>query len=151
MPPAGLVGSRLGTEFLPALDEGDVVVFVEMPSSIALEEGRDVLHEVRRRLLQFPEVLATMSEHGRPEDGTDNEGSNMSETFVRLRPRHEWREGVDKDSLVDEMRGRATPESAEMVADAMWGLVHARPEGDPVKRRVTQHHEELARLGHRRL
>jgi hypothetical protein len=54
-------------------------------------------------------------------------------------------------ALVDEMRGRATPESAEQVADAMWGLVHARPDGDPVKRRVTQHHEELARLGHRRL
>jgi hypothetical protein len=54
-------------------------------------------------------------------------------------------------ALVDEMRGRATPESAEQVAEAMWGLVHARPETDPVKRRVTQHHEDLARLGHRRL
>ncbi len=100
----GLVGSRLGTEFLPALDEGDLVVFVEMPASVSLEEGRDILLEVRRRLLAFPEVMATMSEHGRPEDGTDNEGANMSETFVRLRPRSEWREGVTKDSLVDEMR-----------------------------------------------
>lgn len=96
----GLVGSRLGTEFLPALDEGDLVVFVEMPASVSLEEGRDILLEVRRRLLAFPEVMATMSEHGRPEDGTDNEGANMSETFVRLRPRSEWREGVTKDSLV---------------------------------------------------
>lgn len=98
------VGSRLGTEFLPALDEGDLVVFVEMPASVSLEEGRDILLEVRQRLGAFPEVLATMSEHGRPEDGTDNEGANMSETFVRLRPRSEWREGVTKDSLVDEMR-----------------------------------------------
>lgn len=101
---AGIVGSRLGTEFLPALDEGDLVVFVEMPASISLEEGRDVLQEVRRRLGAYPEVIATMSEHGRPEDGTDNEGANMSETFVRLRPRAEWREGVTKESLVDEMR-----------------------------------------------
>ena len=53
-------------------------------------------------------------------------------------------------ALVDEMRGRATPETAEQTADAMWGLVHARPESDPVKRRVTRHHEELARLGARR-
>ena len=54
-------------------------------------------------------------------------------------------------ALVDEMRGRATPETAEQVADAMWGLVHARDDADPVKVRVTKHHEELARLGHRGL
>jgi len=54
-------------------------------------------------------------------------------------------------ALVDEMRARATPESAEQVADSMWGIVHARPDGDPVKQRVTEHHQELARMGHRRL
>ena len=52
-------------------------------------------------------------------------------------------------ALVDGMRARATPESAEQIADAMWGLVHSRDDDDPVKLRVTQHHEELARLGHR--
>ena len=54
-------------------------------------------------------------------------------------------------ALVDLMRERATPETAEQAADAMWGLVHARPDEDPVKQRVTQHHEDLARLGHRRV
>lgn len=54
-------------------------------------------------------------------------------------------------ALVDEMRSRATPDTAEQVADAMWGIVHARPEGDSVKLRVTRHHEDLARLGHRRI
>ena len=54
-------------------------------------------------------------------------------------------------ALVDEMRSRATPETAEQTADAMWGLVHAREDSDPVKQRVTRHHEELARLGHRGL
>ncbi len=54
-------------------------------------------------------------------------------------------------ALVDEMRARATPETAEQVADAMWGIVHARPDGDPVKVRVTRHHEELAKLGARRM
>src|SRR5215216_4855669 len=52
-------------------------------------------------------------------------------------------------ALVDEMRNRATPETAEQAADAMWTLVHARDDADPVKQRVTQHHEDLARLGHR--
>ena len=54
-------------------------------------------------------------------------------------------------ALVDEMRSRATPESAEQVADAMWSLVHNRSDGDPVKQRVTEHHGELAQLGHRSL
>jgi hypothetical protein len=54
-------------------------------------------------------------------------------------------------ALVDEMRARATPETAEQVADSMWSIVHARPDGDAVKQRVTRHHEDLARLGHRRM
>jgi hypothetical protein len=54
-------------------------------------------------------------------------------------------------ALVDRIRQRATAESAEQAADAMWSLVHARPETDPVKQRVVAHHEELARLGVRRI
>ena len=52
-------------------------------------------------------------------------------------------------ALVEEMRRRATPETAEQAADAMWGLVHARDDADPVKQRVTAHHGELAQLGRR--
>jgi cobalt-zinc-cadmium resistance protein CzcA len=96
--------TRLGTEFLPELDEGDIQLFVEMPPSIALEKGQDILVEVRRRVLAFPEVRATLSEQGRPEDGTDNEGVNMSETFIRLKPVREWRPGYDKKRLIHEMR-----------------------------------------------
>jgi len=100
----GFAAKQLGTEFLPELDEGDVVIFVEMPPSISLDKGQDMLVDIRKRLLAFPEVLETLSEHGRPEDGTDNEGVNMSETFVRLRPQGEWRPGLDKESLIHEMR-----------------------------------------------
>ena len=104
----GIVGSRLGSEFLPELDEGDFVIFVEMPPSIALDRGTEVLTEVRRRLLRFPEVLETMSEQGRPEDGTDDEGVNMSETFVHLMPKDTWPAGMDKDRLVEAMRASLT-------------------------------------------
>jgi len=96
--------TRLGTEFLPELDEGDIQLFVEMPPSISLEKGQDILLEVRRRILGFAEVKATLSEQGRPEDGTDDEGVNMSETFIRLKPKREWRPGLDKRGLIDEMR-----------------------------------------------
>jgi cobalt-zinc-cadmium resistance protein CzcA len=100
--------SRLGTEFLPELDEGDFVIFVEMPPSISLEKGGEVLTDVREKLLAFPEVIEVMSEQGRPEDGTDDEGVNMSETFVHLKPHGDWRRGVTKDSLIDEMRASLT-------------------------------------------
>jgi cobalt-zinc-cadmium resistance protein CzcA len=103
-----LVGSQLGTEFLPQLDEGDLVIFVEMPASISLEEGQELLVGVRERLMEFPEVAATLSEQGRPEDGTDNETANMSETFVKLRDTEHWRAGVTKASLVEEMRESLT-------------------------------------------
>ena len=52
-------------------------------------------------------------------------------------------------ALVDGMRERATAENAEQTADAMWTIVHMRDDDDPVKRRVTEHHGELAQLGHR--
>jgi len=98
--------SRVGTEFLPELDEGDFDVVVEMPASIAMTVGQDMLVDIRKRILEFPEVLAVLSEHGRPEDGTDNEGVNMSETYVHLKPKSDWRAGWDKERLVQSMRAR---------------------------------------------
>ena len=100
--------TRLGTEFLPELDEGDIQLFVEMPPSISLESGQGILLAVRRRILAFPEVSKTLSEQGRPEDGTDNQDVNMSETFIRLKPLREWRSGYDKKRLIREMRASLT-------------------------------------------
>ncbi|MCK9606321.1 MAG: CusA/CzcA family heavy metal efflux RND transporter [Methylomonas sp.] len=96
--------ARLGSEFLPELDEGDVHVFVEMPASISLAKGQDILLDMRERLLRFPEVKGILSQQGRSEDGTDNEGVNMSETFVHLKPHEQWRPGWHKEALVDAMR-----------------------------------------------
>jgi cobalt-zinc-cadmium resistance protein CzcA len=99
-----LASGQLGTEFLPELDEGDIHVFVEMPASIALGKGQEILLDMREKLLAFPEVKGILSQQGRSEDGTDNEGVNMSETFVHLKPRDEWPAGWHKDRLVDAMR-----------------------------------------------
>ncbi|MCL2635167.1 MAG: CusA/CzcA family heavy metal efflux RND transporter [Betaproteobacteria bacterium] len=100
----GLATARLGTEFLPELNEGDVFVFAEMPASIAMETAQDILMDMHRRLGAFPEVDDVHTEHGRPEDGTDNEGVNMLKTFVRLKPEAQWRPGWDKARLIDAMR-----------------------------------------------
>jgi len=99
-----VAAGNLGTEFLPELDEGDIHVFVEMPASISLSKGQEVLLDMRKRLLSFPEVQAILSQQGRSEDGTDNEGVNMSETFVHLKPREQWPSDVEKERLVDSMR-----------------------------------------------
>ncbi len=101
---AGVIGSRVGTEFLPELDEGDLYIFVEMPPSISLNSGQDILSEVRRKIMEFPEVNATPAEQGRPEDGLDNEGMNMAKVFARLKPKEEWRAGLTKEQLIDDMR-----------------------------------------------
>src|SRR5262249_3377100 len=104
----GAAVTRLGSEFLPELDEGDLVIFVEMPPSISLEDGSQTLLEARRKLLEFPEVLGVISEQGRPEDGTDGEGGIMSATSVHLNLHGEWRAGVTKDGLVEKMRASLT-------------------------------------------
>ena len=108
---AGLVYTKIGTEFLPELDEGDIYIFTEMPASVSLEKGQDLLSDMRKILVEFPEVVSVTSEQGRPEDGTDNEGINMSKDYVRLTPRDEWRGGLTKQDLIEEMRAelRAIP------------------------------------------
>lgn len=103
---AGLSVSRLGTEFLPELDEGDAYVLVQMPASISLEKGQEVLAEVRTLVRKFPEVISVSSEQGRPESGTDNETLNMAKVLIRLKPLKEWRKGLTKPALIEEMRGQ---------------------------------------------
>ena len=79
-------GTRLGTEFLPELNEGTIWVNVMLPPSISVTEAVKQTARVRAALMSVPEVETVVSKAGRPEDGTDNEGVNMSETFIRLKP-----------------------------------------------------------------
>jgi len=95
---------RLGAEFLPQMNEGDIHVTVTMPSAISLERGAEVLHDTRVALLKFPEVKDVLTEQGHPEDGTDDEAPNQAETFVIMKPEAEWHSGRTKEQIVDEMR-----------------------------------------------
>jgi cobalt-zinc-cadmium resistance protein CzcA len=101
---AAFLVPRLGSEFLPPMNEGDIHVTVTMPSSVSLERGAEVLREVRRNLLKFSEVKDVLSEQGHPEDGTDDEAANQSETFVIVRPEKEWTSGRSKEQLIRAMR-----------------------------------------------
>src|SRR5215472_5018805 len=95
---------KLGTEFLPEMNEGDIHATVTMPSSVSLDRGAEVLRETRLALLGFPEVRDVLTEQGHPEDGTDDEAPNQAETFVMMKPSSEWTTGRTKPQVVEAMR-----------------------------------------------
>lgn len=99
-----LVGAaRLGTEFLPELNEGTIWVNADMPASVSVEQARDYCRRMRELLLKTPEVRSVISKSGRPEDGTDPKPINMAEIFVDLKPTRDWRPGLTKEALMDEL------------------------------------------------
>ena len=100
---AGLSVRGLGLEFLPKLEEGNFWIRATMPPSISLQEGNGHVNRMRRVLKNFPEVEKVVSQHGRPDDGTDATGFFNAEFFVPLRPEGRWPRGVDKDRLTEQM------------------------------------------------
>ena len=83
---AVLVGSTIGLEFLPKLEEGNMWIRAAMPASISLEAGNDYANRMRQLIKSFPEAETVISQHGRPDDGTDSTGFFNAEFFVPLRP-----------------------------------------------------------------
>ena len=105
---AALLGSlalvpRLGSEFLPELNEGAVWVNVTLPTSVSVSEAQEMVRRIRAAIRKFPEVEQVNSKVGRPEDGTDPKLINMAEFLVDLRPEGEWKRGVDKATLLREI------------------------------------------------
>lgn len=103
---AMLGAQRLGLEFLPKLEEGNLWIRATMPLSISLEEGNKTVNRIRRVLADYPEVKTAISQNGRPDDGTDATGFFNAEFFVPLKPFDTWPAGVDKESLTRELAGR---------------------------------------------
>jgi cobalt-zinc-cadmium resistance protein CzcA len=95
--------SRLGSEFLPELNEGTIWVNVRLPSSVSNDEAARILKNVRRALLTVPEVRTAVSKAGQPEDGTDPKTISMAEVFVDIKPQDEWRSGLTREQLIDQL------------------------------------------------
>jgi heavy metal efflux system protein len=93
----------LGLEFLPHLEEGNLWIRATMPPSISLEEGHDFVNRMRLVIRNFPEVETVVSQQGRPDDGTDATGFFNAEFFAPLKPAKEWRKGMTKDKLIEEV------------------------------------------------
>ncbi len=95
---------RIGTEFLPSLDEGSVAVQTFRIPSISLPQSLALQTEAEKLLKQFPEVIDVVSKTGRADIASDPMGIEVSDVIVTLKPREEWTTTKSKEELVDKMR-----------------------------------------------
>ncbi len=94
---------KLGSEFLPELNEGTLWVNATFPPGISADEASLYCRKIRTALKKFPEVRTVISKAGRPEDGTDPKPINMAEFFVDLKPPAEWTRRLTREQLLEEM------------------------------------------------
>jgi heavy metal efflux system protein len=93
----------LGLEFLPKLEEGNLWIRATFPQSVSLEDSDSYVNRMRVLMSKYPEVQSVVSQHGRPDDGTDATGFFNAEFFVPLKPFDAWPSGVDKEKLTQDM------------------------------------------------
>ena len=101
---SALLATRLGSEFLPHLEEGNLWIRASMPPTIGLEAGEPAVQKMREILLRHPEVIRVVSQHGRPDDGSDASPFSNVELFAPLKPFDEWPANLTKDQLVEQLQ-----------------------------------------------
>jgi cobalt-zinc-cadmium resistance protein CzcA len=99
-----LLANRLGSEFLPALEEGNFWIRASMPPTLSLDGGTEAAGKMREILLRHPEVLTVVSQHGRPDNGSDASPFSNVELFAPLRPFDEWPSGLTKEKLTEQLQ-----------------------------------------------
>jgi len=104
------LATRLGTEFLPKLEEGNMWIRALLPPTITLEAGMASVARMRDIIRSYPVVQTVVSEQGRGEDATDPDGSFVAEFFVPLKPLDEWPRGLTKEALVKDINDRLARE-----------------------------------------
>ena len=96
----------LGAEFLPKLEEGNLWIRATLPPTISLNAGEPYVARMRDVMRSFPEPTTVVSQHGRPDDGTDPTGFFNVEFFVPLKPLSQWPAGMTKMKLVEQMKAQ---------------------------------------------
>jgi heavy metal efflux system protein len=99
-----LIAPRLGSEFLPHLEEGNFWIRASMPTTLSLEDGEAASRKMREILLRHPEVLTVVSQHGRPDDGSDASPFSNVELFAPLKPLDDWPRGLTKEKLTEQVQ-----------------------------------------------
>jgi len=100
---AVFLATRIGNEFMPPLNEGDVMYMPVTDPAISIDEAVKIMSKQDEILKTFPEVESAVGKAGRAETSTDPAPVNMNETIVHLKPQEEWRAGVSRESLIAEM------------------------------------------------
>ncbi|WJR79078.1 CusA/CzcA family heavy metal efflux RND transporter [Bradyrhizobium sp. NP1] len=102
--------TRLGSEFLPALEEGNFWIRASLPPTVSLDAGTDATRKMREILLRHPEVITVVSQHGRPDNGSDASPFSNVELFAPLKPFDEWPANLTKEKLTEELQRELTDE-----------------------------------------
>jgi cobalt-zinc-cadmium resistance protein CzcA len=100
----GFLGTRLGSEFLPALEEGNFWIRASLPPSMTLDDGTETARKLREILLRHPEVITAVSQHGRPDNGSDPSPFSNVELFVPLKSFDDWPRGLTKEKLTVQLQ-----------------------------------------------
>jgi heavy metal efflux system protein len=101
---SAFLGLRLGSEFLPHLEEGNFWIRASMPTTLSLEDGEAASRKMREILLRHPQVITVVSQHGRPDDGSDASPFSNVELFAPLKSLDEWPRGLTKDKLTEQIQ-----------------------------------------------
>ena len=100
----GFLLTRTGSEFLPALEEGNFWIRASLPPSMTLDGGTEATRKMREILLRHPEVLTAVSQHGRPDNGSDPSPFSNVEIFAPLKSFDEWPRGMTKAKLTEQVQ-----------------------------------------------
>jgi copper/silver efflux system protein len=95
--------SKLGSEFMPPLDEGDLLYMPTTMPGISITKAKELLQQTDRIIKTFPEVEYVFGKVGRAETATDPAPLSMIETTIKLKPRDQWRPGYDTERLIREL------------------------------------------------
>ncbi|HEY5627397.1 MAG TPA: CusA/CzcA family heavy metal efflux RND transporter, partial [Nitrospira sp.] len=96
----------MGGEFMPALEEGNLWVRATMPVDISFDQAARLTSDIRAMFRESPEITTIVSQLGRPDDGTDPTSFFNGDFLANLKPQAEWREGLTKEALIEEIEGR---------------------------------------------
>jgi Cu(I)/Ag(I) efflux system membrane protein CusA/SilA len=94
---------KIGSEFIPPLDEGDLMYMPTTYPGISIGKARELLQQTDKLIATVPEVESVFGKVGRAETATDPAPLTMIETFIQLKPREQWRPGVTTKSLIKEL------------------------------------------------
>ena len=103
---AGILFTFVGGEFMPPLEEGNLWIRATLPQDVSFDAAARIADQLRTQIAKSPEVIQAVSQMGRPDDGTDVVTFNDVEVSVALKPPDQWRPGLSKNQLIDEMNHR---------------------------------------------